>query len=410
MPSDETHSEALEMTSSKQDTMTSVDRNSTGYSDISTLCQDKDFLSLTDSDEAAQQYWIKYIPRKHPVTAIDVQTTCAGQKRSQCRGLLTYAFCAASIVTGVLVLFTHFRDQVYAPVPQMIQIYYSLLSLASILLSCFVGSVLSVSVDKWRRIIPSYIRRMDILFILSCGQWSVIRTICTSNQNYFWPMISNVLQALITQIFTLAFAGGDVFNSYVALITALGAWYSVIPILIGTAFSATYLHGLIGRICYYPTEYDKVRPFVLAGKPGCYVVGAARIGCIHRMREAVYVQDGRWKDLEKNNYHYQFEIPLTGWQAASVKEGFDHIRNSQMYMLTDGTTEDIQRTMRWAVSTNESIYMQGYVECGLCACKMAQMLRCNIVVVQRSGLRVLKKQSKKAKVRKFARLFTPWKR
>jgi hypothetical protein len=54
--------------------------------------------------------------------------------------------------------------------------------------------------------------------------------------------------------------------------------------------------------------------------------------------------------------------------------------------------------------------MQGYVECGLCACKMAQMLRCNIVVVQRSGLRVQKKQSKKAKMRKFARLFTPWKR
>ncbi|KAJ2964973.1 hypothetical protein NQZ79_g80 [Umbelopsis isabellina] len=396
---------------SKEENIYSTDRNSTGYSDISTLCQSKDFLPLTDEDKASFRYWIQYIPRKHTVTGVDVETTCAGKKRMSYRGFLTYAVCTVVILTAVMVCFTQFRHQVYAPVKQMIQIYYSLLSFASLLIAWCIGSILSVSVDKWRGILPSFIGRMDLIFVLSCGQWAVIRNICTSNQSYFWPLLSNVFQLLVSQIFILAFAGGDVFNSYIALITSIATWYSLIPIILGTAFSATYFHSTIGRICFYPSEYHKVRPFVLAGRPGCYVVGAGRTGCIHRMKEARYVHSDRWKDLEQNNFHYQFEIPLTGWQAASIKEGFSHERNTQMYMLTNGTHEDVQRTMQWAVSTNENIYMQSYVECGLCACNMAQLLRCNIVVVQRSGWRATEKRSKKkAAMRKLLHLCTPWNR
>ncbi|KAG2178128.1 hypothetical protein INT43_003381 [Umbelopsis isabellina] len=397
---------------SKEETMYSTDRNSTGYSDISTLCQAKDFLPLTDEDKASQRYWIQYIPRKHPTTGVDVETTCAGQNRLKYRGMFTYTVCAAAVLAAVMFCFTHFRDQVYAPVPQMIQIYYSLLSFASLLVAVCIGGPLSVSLEKWRGILPSFIGRMDLLFVLSCGQWTVIRNVCTSNQNYFWPLLSNVLQALISQIFILAFAGGDVFNSYVALITSIATWYSLIPILIGMAFSATYLHSIPDRICFYPAEYDKVRPFVLAGKPGCYIVGANRSGCIHRMKEARCVRSDRWRDLEQNNFSYQFEIPLAGWQAASIKEGFSYDRNTQVYMLTNGTQEDVQRTMQWAVSTNENIYMQSYVECGLCACNMAQLLRCNIVVVQRSGWRASEMRSTKktAVKRTLEHLFTPWKR
>lgn len=396
---------------SKEGTMYSSDRNSTGYSDISTLCHNENFLSVTEEDKASHRYWIQYIPRKHPATGVDVETVCSGKIRMKYRGLLTYTVCAAVIEAAVMVCFTHFRDQVYAPVPQMIQIYYSLLSFASILLAGCIAGPLSVSVDKWRGILPSFIGRMDLFFVLSCGQWTVIRNICTSNQGYFWPLLSNVLQALISQVFILAFAGGDVFSSYVALITSIATWYSLIPILIGVAFSATYLHSVIDRVCFYSAEFDKVRPCVLAGKPGCYIVGANRTGCIHRMKEASCVQSDRWKDLEKNNFHYRFEVPLAGWQASSVKEGISHERNTQMYMLTNGTHEDVQRTMQWAISTNENIYMQSYVECGLCACNMAQLLRCNIVVVQRSGWRASGKTSQtKAARRKFAHWFNPWKR
>ncbi|GAB5586606.1 hypothetical protein Unana1_01506 [Umbelopsis nana] len=389
-----------------------MDRKGTAMSDVSTLCQDKDFLYLTDEDREAHQLWLQYIPRAHPVSGVPVQTVFAGKKRPRYRGMVTFAVCGAFIITGTIVCFAHFKDQVKANSEQMISIYYGLLSLAAVLLSCNIASVLSVSLDKWRGILPRFVRRLDIVFILSCGQWSVIRMICTANHSYFTCLLSNVLQTLFSQIFSLAFAGGDVFSSYASIITSLASWYSVIPILIGTAFISTYLFCMASRIVYYPTEHDTVRRFVLGAAPGCYVVGAAQVSCIHRMREARIAYSKNSKDLEKNAYYLEHEIPLFGWEATHVTEHSTRAHNVQTYVLTDGSLDEVQRAMHWAVSTNENIYMQGYLECGYCACTMAQLLRCNIVIVQRSGY-LAPAVVKRAKTKRFMNILhnlsTPWK-
>lgn len=401
-----------EMIDSKTDTLPSLDRKRTALSDISTLCLDKDFLYLKEEDRNARQFWLQYIPRQHPKTGVPVETVFAGKKRRKARGLICFTVCMAFVCTGTMVCFSHFQNDVKVSSEQMIQLYYALLVLASLLLACFIASILQISIEKKRGVLPSFIRRLDIIFILSCGQWSVIRKICTANNTYFSCLISSITQTLISQIFHLSFAGGDVFNLYVSIISSLASWYSIIPILIGTAFMATYLFCLTNRIVYYPSERDIVRRFVIGASPGCYVVGAAQVNCVHRSKEARIAYSKKSKDLEKNNDYYEHELPLFGWEATHVTENTGRANNVQTYVLTDGSHEDVQRSMRWAVSTNENVYMQGYLECGYCACTMAQLLRCNIVVVQRSGyLRPETEKRPKATrcMRVLTRILTPWK-
>ncbi|KAH8549999.1 hypothetical protein BGW37DRAFT_521736 [Umbelopsis sp. PMI_123] len=375
---------------SKKDVGESIDRESTGYSDGSTLCQERDFLSLTDEDRAVGQAWLQYIPRRHPVTGVAVQTVYNGKKRPRFRGFLVFIICLSIVMSSTMSIFSAFQNNIQVPAKQFIAIYYGLLSLASILLSLCIGSIISVSVDKWQGKLPPFIRRLDILFILSCGQWSVIREICTANSSYFVSLLTNLAQTVISQIFNLAFAGGDVFQLYATIITTIGSWYSIVPILIGTAFTSTYLFSIIKRIVYFPTDRDSVRRFVLGSTPGCYVVGPAENSCVHRQRDHYVVRHSKsaklngYKDLEKNPKHYEYEVPLMGWEAVHFNESVPQSHNVQMYLLTDGSIEEVQRTIRWAIATNENVYLQGYFECGLCACSMAQLLRCNFVVVQHS--------------------------
>lgn len=384
---------ALDKIHTNSDTVVSIDRNSTEYSDASTVIQDKDFLSLSDDDKAAGQLWLQYIPRHHPRTGVPVQIIFDekdGRKRRKNRGFIVFTLCTCLVTGGVMAIFGLFNYQIQAS-RQLISIYYGLLSLACMLFSFCISSIISVYIDKKRGLLPPFIRRLDILFILSCGQWSFIRTICTANQSYLSCLVTNLAQTLISQIFTMAFAGGDFFTQYVTLITSIASWYSVVPILIGTCFIATHLWCTIGRIVHYPSDRDVVRRFVLGAQPGNYVVGPTMTSCAHRIKELYRSQHHKCdnvedrKDMEKCNVDYEQEVPLAGWEAVHITEHAPRTKNVQTYVLTNGSTEEVQRAVRWAVGTNENVYLQGRFECGLCACSMAQLLRCNFVIIQHSS-------------------------
>ncbi|KAI9288159.1 hypothetical protein BC943DRAFT_185185 [Umbelopsis sp. AD052] len=407
----------LDKVHSHTETIVSFDRNSTVYSDVSTVYQDKDFLPVTDEDRVAGQLWLQYIPRYHPVTGVPVQTTFAGKKRRKYRGFRVFLLTTCIFTGSTMTLFGFLSHQIEAP-RQVISIYYGLLSLASLLVSFCIASIISVSVDKSRGLTPPFIRRLDIIYILSCGQWSVIRTLCTANQSYFSSLVTNVVQTLISQIFSMAFIGGDVFQQYIGLIASIASWYSVVPILIGTSFAATYLFGIVGRTVYFPSDRDTVRRFVLGAQPGSYVVGPAMTSCVHRIRESFHARhhtcnnSGNRKDSENTSTKYEQELPLAGWEA--VHSTTDHAittKNVQMYVLTNGSTEEVQRAVRWAIRTHENVYLQGRFECGLCACSMAQLLRCSYVVVQHSNSSPPPKSRKDRSQRlykKHPNIFLPW--
>ncbi|CAO3669505.1 unnamed protein product [Umbelopsis ramanniana] len=407
---------ALDKVHTNSDTVVSIDRNSTEYSDMSTVYQDKDFLSLSDDDKAAGQLWLQYIPRYHPITGVPVQTTFAGRKRRKYRGFSVFALCTCAVTGGAMTLFGFFNYQIQAS-RQLISIYYGLLSLACLLFSFCISSIISVYIDKKRNLLPPFIRRLDILFILSCGQWSSIRTICTANQSYLSILVTNLAQTLISQIFTMAFAGGDVFSQYVTLITSIATWYSVVPILIGTCFISTYLYCTISRTVYYPSDQDVVRRFVLGAQPGSYVVGPTMTSCAHRIKELYRSQHHKCdnvrdrKDMEKSTVNYDKEVPLAGWEAVHITEHAPRTKNVQTYVLTNGSTEEVQRAVRWAVGTNENVYLQGRFECGLCACSMAQLIRCNFVIVQHSSSlppRKSRKDRSKRLYNRYPNIFLPW--
>jgi hypothetical protein len=398
------------------DTIGSNDRTSTGYSEISTVCQDKDFLPVTDEDRVAGQLWLQYIPRYHPVTGVPVQTTFAGRKRRKYRGFIVFTLCMCLFTGGTMAIFGLFSHHIQAS-RQVISIYYGLLCLAALLFSFCISSIISVSIDKGRGMIPPFIRRLDILYILSCGQWRVIQMLCTANQSYFSILMTNLAQTLISQIFNIAFAGGDVFQQYVTLIASIASWYSVVPVLIGTSFAATYLFCIVSRTVYFPSDRDAVRRFVLGAEPGSYVVGPAMTSCVHRIKELYnsshhkFGKLGDSKDLEKSAANYEQEVPLAGWEAVHNTDHVVSTKNVQMYVLTDGSTEEVQRAVRWAVRTYENVYLQGRFECGLCACSMAQLLRCSFVIVQHSNSLPPQRSTKdrsQGLYKRYPNIFLPW--
>ncbi|KAI8581542.1 hypothetical protein K450DRAFT_231809 [Umbelopsis ramanniana AG] len=407
----------LDKVQSHTETIVSIDRNSTVYSEVSTVCQDKDFLPVTDEDKVAGQLWLQYIPRCHPVTGVPVQTTFAGKKRRKYRGFRVFILCTCIISSATMTIFGLFNYQLQAP-RQVISIYYGLLSLASLLFSFCIASIISVSIDKSRGLIPPFIRRLDLIYILSCGQWSVIRTLCTANQSYFSSLVTNITQTLISQIFNMAFIGGDVFQQYVTLIASIASWYSVVPVLIGTSFAATYLFCIIGRTVYFPSDRDAVRRFVLGAQPGSYVVGPTMNSCVHRIRESYNARHrkcdrfGNRKDMENTSANYEQEVPLAGWEAVhSTTDRAVRTKNVQMYVLTNGSTEEVQHAVRWAIRTHENVYLQGRFECGLCACSMAQLLRCSYVIVQHSNSNPPQPSRKDRSQRLYKQhpnIFLPW--